>query len=97
MIFLFTICSCFEDCYWYCIEERFCFDKNIGKCSFDESEKKRTNKLISYTIYKSRVANYNADEDEYLTKRNKGFNDFHLDAHDRPICEQPGRQENGLR
>ncbi|XP_031619349.1 uncharacterized protein LOC116338325 isoform X2 [Contarinia nasturtii] len=62
--------SCFEDCYWYCIEERFCFDKNI--------------------------ANYNADEDEYLTKRNKGFNDFHLDAHDRPICEQPGRQENGL-
>ncbi|XP_055296372.1 uncharacterized protein LOC129565454 isoform X2 [Sitodiplosis mosellana] len=62
--------SCFEDCYWYCIEERFCFDKNI--------------------------ANYNADEDEYLTKRGKGFNDLHLDANDRPICEQPVRQENGL-
>lgn len=44
------------------------------------------------------IANYNADEDEYLTKRNgKGLNDFHLDANDRPICEQPGRQENGLR
>lgn len=26
-----SIFSCFEDCYWYCIEERFCFDKNIGE------------------------------------------------------------------
>lgn len=44
------------------------------------------------------LANYNADEDEYLTKRGKGFNDLHIDVNDRPpICEQPGRQENGIR
>lgn len=37
-MFLFYFCllsvsvdSCLEDCYWYCIEERFCFDKDIGK------------------------------------------------------------------
>lgn len=31
IFFSLFIYSCFEDCYWYCIEERFCFDKNIGK------------------------------------------------------------------
>lgn len=36
------------------------------------------------------TANYNPDEDEYLTKRSKGFNELHLDGHDQPICEQPG-------
>lgn len=41
-------------------------------------------------------ANYNPDEDEYLTKKGK-FNDLNLDGIERPICEQPGRQENGLR
>lgn len=44
------------------------------------------------------LANYNADEDEYLTKRNgKGFNELNIDAIERPICEQPGRQDNALR
>lgn len=42
------------------------------------------------------TANYNPDEDEYLTKTGKGFNDLNLDGLDRPICEQPGRQENGI-
>lgn len=43
-------------------------------------------------------ANYNADEDEYLTKRNgKAFHDGNIEHINRPICEQPGRQENELR
>lgn len=43
------------------------------------------------------AANYSADEDEYLTKRNgKGFNDFNLDINERPICEQPGRQDTAV-
>lgn len=42
--------------------------------------------------------NYNADEDEYLTKRNgKAFHEATIEVTDRPICEQPGRQENVLR
>lgn len=44
-------------------------------------------------------ANYNAEEDEYLTKRNgKAFHEATIIENTvRPICEQPGRQENVLR
>lgn len=45
------------------------------------------------------LANYNADEDEYLTKRNgKAFHEATtIENTIRPICEQPGRQEDVLR
>lgn len=43
------------------------------------------------------AANYNPDEDEYLTKHSKGFNELHFDTHDRPICDQPGRPEKIIR
>lgn len=43
-------------------------------------------------------ANYNADEDEYLTKRNgKAFHDGNIENISRPIVEQPGRQEVVIR
>lgn len=44
----------------------------------------------------SLIANYNAEEDEYLAKKkSNGFVETNSDIiHDRPICEQPGRQDS---
>lgn len=91
----YFIFSCFEDCYWYCIEERFCFDKNIGEWkSWSDKKKQNVIEMLNHFLL---AANYNPDEDEYLTKRSKGFNELHFDGHDRPICEQPGRPEKIIR
>lgn len=57
-------------------------------------ERQNVMKMLKYFLL---AANYNPDEDEYLTKHSKGFNELHFDAHDRPICEQPGRPEKIIR
>ncbi|XP_058820141.1 uncharacterized protein LOC131682575 [Topomyia yanbarensis] len=60
--------SCWEDFYWSCIEERFCYDETI--------------------------ANYDPDEDEYITEKNakNGFynSEESMENNNAPICRQPG-------
>lgn len=61
-MFLFFINRCWEDLYWNCIEEKFCFDEEIGK---------KINipilQLSIFTLYLT--AKYNPEEDENYVKK----------------------------
>lgn len=86
---------CWEDFYWNCIEEKFCYDESIGN---------KNEYLVIHllNVSLSTTANYNPEDDEFYCKKTHGGGFLaaasKLDNNNRPVCLQPssaGSQRKG--
>lgn len=83
-LFWWHICSCWEDCYWNCIEEKYCYDESIGILFY-------VNKwyiLANHVLFVVLLAKYNEDEDDEEYSKNKTSKN-NSSENLSPICAQP--------